>query len=166
MSAQRNLPPGGPTVNLDDGSIRHGDIRYVLIRADGLMGAFINDADGSRLQGLAESVFQHGGDSLARYFSDNGGDVEETLKGLEARSAQMGWGKWSITRGDGKRLWLKVDNSPFAATCFARPSCAPITGMFRAVAELALGAKVQVRETGCRSCGAPHCEFQASVNDV
>jgi predicted hydrocarbon binding protein len=154
---------GGPVAFPDEGSIRHGDIRYVLIRADGLMGAF--NGDGSeRLQDLSESVYLHGRHSLARYYADCGGDIEATIKAIESRAAQMGWGRWKIVRSHPQRLTLTVDNSPFAIGRSVHPQCAPAAGMFRAVAELALGGPVYLLETRCVACGAQTCEFQASLN--
>lgn len=154
----------GPVAYPAEGSIRHGDIRYVLIRADGLMGAFAGESAGSRLQDLCESVYRYGRHSLARYFADSGGDVEATIKIIEARAAQMGWGLWRIAWTGSRQLTLRIDNSPFAITRSTTPQCAPAVGMFRAVAELALGGTVYLRETGCVACGAPACEFVASVH--
>lgn len=56
-----------PNIELDplQGSWTDGDIRYVMIRADGLMGAF--GKDGAELIALERSVYAHGRQSLLRY---------------------------------------------------------------------------------------------------
>lgn len=162
MSTQPSLSADGPRANPADGSIRHGDIRYVLIRADGLMGAFAGD-NGAPLQLLADSIYRHGRLSLARYFNDNGGDIDATIKTMESRAPHMGWGLWKFARDGGSRLRLSIDNSPFATGKSARPQCAPAAGMFRAVAELVLGGSVHAQETDCMACGAPSCSFLATA---
>lgn len=139
--------------------------RYVTLRADTLMGMFRRLPQPLRAQALAalaDSTFEHGGDSARHYLEGGTGTASELLAKIERTAAELGWGTWRFGERDATRLALEVTGSPFAEGHGAGPDpvCAPVTGMLRAVAELVLGGACEAREIECRACGAA-CRFEA-----
>ncbi len=142
------------------GEYRDGDIRYMMIRPDALMGLFAElppPARGDALAAFARSVRRFGGRSARSYPA---ADAQALLEVIAATAPELGWGVWDLRRV-GEELALKVDNSPFAAGAGRsdEPVCAPIAGMLTAVGEMALGGPVTVAETQCVAAGAPCCRF-------
>ena len=153
-----------PDIKLDEatGAWRDEDIRYVLIRADGLMSAFRDRPDG--LAALAQSIYIHGRKSLIRYQTKSP-DPTVILATVAGVASFLGWGVWSFSRDD-RGLALIVRNSPFAAAgpSSSTAACAPILGMFRAVSELILHQPVTALEHACAASGAAsQCEFRATA---
>jgi len=141
---------------------------YVTLRADTLMGMFRRLPQPLRAQALAalaDSTFEHGGDSARRTLESGAGSAAALLAKIEQTAAELGWGTWRFGERDATRLALEVSGSPFAGGYGAgrKPVCAPITGMLRAVAELALGGACEAREIECRACGAAACRFEARL---
>jgi predicted hydrocarbon binding protein len=148
-----------------DGAVHDGPRRYLLMRPDVLMGMLRRLPEPVRAQALAafaDSVTDHGVDSIRAYFRQVGEDPSALLSTTVAAAADLGWGAWRFEPGRA-RLGLVVEASPFAAGHgpAAGPVCAPIAGMLRAVASVAVGIEVDVTETACVACGAPRCEFEA-----
>jgi predicted hydrocarbon binding protein len=149
-------------------SAQDGEIRYLRLRADTLMGTFRHLPEPARAQALAalaRSVAEHGGDSARRYLEASGGDKAALLAKIVSTAAELGWGSWRFAKAGASRLVLEVADSPFAAGYGAADTevCAPITGMLQAVASLALGAACEARETECRARGAASCRFEANL---
>lgn len=155
--------------DLAAGQVLDGPRRYVIMRADVLMGAFDPLPEPARcqaLQALAASVTRFGADSVRAYLAQVGPDA--LLQAMVAGSASLGWGIWTFRR-DGAELWLEVRNSPFAAGSRRHdggPVCHAIAGMLGAVAQALLGtAAMQVREVRCAACeeagGPALCLFHA-----
>lgn len=143
-----------------------GEIRYLRLRADTLMGMFRllpAPARAQALAALARSAAEHGGDSARRYLDGAGGDAASLLATIEKTAAELGWGGWRFTAPGAGRIALEVADSPFAAGYGAAETevCAPITGMLQAVAGLALGSACEAREIECRARGAASCRFEA-----
>lgn len=145
------------------GTLSDGAIRYVMIRADGLMGAFEGPNAPAGLAALCESVYQHGRNSLIQYQREHGGDPATLMATVASVAAQLGWGAWAVTRPSHGEVKVIVRHSPFAEAAGSSevPLCAPILGMVRAVGELVLGTEVCTREQRCMACGACRCEFSA-----
>lgn len=148
------------------GEIRDGEIRYLLIRPDALMGAVLHlppEMRATALAAFAASVHRHGGGSARKYRGMGAADPDALLQVVAATAPQLGWGRWRFEEAGPGRLRLEVENSPFAAGHGAAegPVCAPIAGMLRAVAELVLGGEAAVRETDCAAAGAACCRFEA-----
>lgn len=151
------------TLNEEQGAIYDGTRRYLMMRPDVLMGMIASLPATEQvhvLQAWMESAYQHGGKSVKAYQTEQG--KQTLIKVMEESAAALGWGKWQITLVD-KQLKLIVHDSPFAAgagdmTC---PVCAPISGIFRSLAEQLLGCHVLVEETMCQATGALHCHFIA-----
>jgi predicted hydrocarbon binding protein len=145
------------------GTLSDGAIRYVMIRADGLMGAFVGSAAHAGLAALCESVYQHGRNSLIHYQREHGRDPAALMATVARVAAQLGWGAWEVTRPSHGEVKAIVRHSPFAEAAAPSevPSCAPILGMVRAVGELVLGTEVRTCEQQCVACGASRCEFSA-----
>lgn len=144
----------------EEGALYDGEIRYLTMRPDALMGMFARldePARSATFEALAASVAEHGGRSIAAYFAANPGDADALLRVIAATSADLGWGHWQIERtGDG--LEVAVANSPFAILSAKEPVCAPIRGILTALASHLPGT--QVEETCCRaSSGGNTCRF-------
>jgi predicted hydrocarbon binding protein len=149
----------------DTGEIRDGEIRYLMLRPDGLMGAFLRldePARSAALAALAESIHENGGRSAAKYRA-SGAAGAALLDVVVETAPQLGWGRWTFVEHGPDRLVLEVRNSPFAAGFGASPApvCAPITGMLRAVAGLVLDGPAAVEEVGCAAQSGDTCRFVA-----
>ena len=152
----------------DGGEIRDGEIRYLMIRPDGLMGMFARlsaDAREEALEAVCASIAEHGAKSASAYRA-MGADGASALLDVIVRTApQLGWGEWSFAEAGADRLALRVDNSPFAAGSGGAdgPMCAPIRGMLTALAGMIFDRPVRVSETDCAACGASSCLFAAEA---
>ena len=152
-----------------DGSLKDGDIRYLLIRADSLMQSFKRldpDARLQALQAFSESLTENGRKSLeARMQRLN--LTRDQLYGDLARSsgAQLGWGVWTFSRTEADRFSVAVANSPFADGFGPsdHPVCFPIKGMLSAMGELVLAAAVEVEEVRCAAVSGGCCEFRIAA---
>jgi len=152
--------------NPDAGAIHDADRRYVMLRADVLMGLFTALPPAQReaaLGSLQASVRAHGGASARAYQAQGTPDRAHFLRVMAQAAADLGWGVWRFKTEGTDALALEVDNSPFAmaVTASDRPVCHAITGMLEAVSALVAGNASTFRETRCASMGAPCCEFLA-----
>lgn len=147
------------------GQIMDADRRYVIMRADVLMGIFRElpgPARAQALQALERAASLGGGASTRAYFQTLQGDADALLHTMAGYSAELGWGVWSFALAPARdALHLEVRNSPFAAGfgVSEHPVCHPIAGILRIVGELALGRPAQVEETACAAQGHAHCRF-------
>lgn len=155
------------------GALHDGPRRYLMTRTDVMMGTvkLLDDA-GQRamLDAWAASTRQHGADSLRAYAETVGHEKAALIAATVESAADLGWGLWTVTR-DGATLRLSVEDSPFAAGWAAattrpadQPVCAPIRGMFGALAELLMSTRVVVEECDCAALwpGTGHgCHFVA-----
>jgi len=147
------------------GGLYDAERRYVMLRADVLMGVFNRLAPAARqeaLAALAASVEAGGGDSARAYFAAVDQDVAALLAVMADSAADLGWGRW---RFDGPRagaLALEVQGSPFAAAAawHDAPACHAIAGMLATVGSLVLGVPAEVRESQCAGMGAACCRFE------
>ena len=142
------------------------ETRCLTLRADTLMGMFRRLPEALRAQvltALASSTADHGADSARRCLESNAGDTAGLLVETVRTAVELGWGTWCFGARSTCRLHLEVADSPFAAAYGDAEAavCAPIAGMFEAVAGLVLGGKCEVREVHCKACGAPRCQFEA-----
>ncbi len=134
------------------GEITDGDTRYVMFRTD-VVAATVNqlseEARVEVLKSFAKAVETHGGKSLARYFDMVDRNEQALLDTVTATAPQLGWGVWHFSREENS-LRLDVKNSPYVA--FEPPEngkcCAPILGMFTALAKMILG-EATAEETRC-----------------
>lgn len=150
----------------ESGAILDADRRYVMLRADVLMGLFAGLPSDLRVQALTSlqaSVRTHGGASARAYRAGGIADDAAFLRVMVESAADLGWGVWRFEPDEGGQQKLTVKNSPFAmaAAHSEQPVCHAITGMLEAVSALANGEPRSFRETRCASMGAPCCEFQA-----
>jgi predicted hydrocarbon binding protein len=152
--------------DLARGELRDGDVRYLLIRADTLMGLFRalpEPERGAALEALARSVVEHGRRSAQRYQAMGAAGARALLEVIERTAPQLGWGVWRFNEISERTLALEVENSPFAAGHgpAATPVCHAIAGMLQAVGSLALGGEVRVEEERCAAQGHGRCVFRA-----
>ncbi|HEY2561493.1 MAG TPA: V4R domain-containing protein [Caldimonas sp.] len=152
------------------GAVHDESRRYLLMRADVLMGLFDSLPAAGRdaaLQAFGRSAARHGGESLRAYAAAPGVDGAALQRTVEAAAASLGWGRWTLA-WQGRALDLEVRNSPFAAAAApsARPVCAAIAGMLEALATIVVGEGASARETACAACGAPCCRFTAAIDPL
>lgn len=158
---------------LDDGEIRDGEVRYLMLRADALMGMFTRlppAVCAEAFSALAASVQAHGGRSAAKYRAMGAADGARLLDVIVATAPQLGWGHWTLASRDADGFEVVVRNSPFAAgwraareTASEQPSdrgpqpvdvggqgaCAAIVGMLRVVGAMVLDAPALAHECAC-----------------
>ncbi|GAB5375725.1 MAG: hypothetical protein AcusKO_21870 [Acuticoccus sp.] len=143
------------------GAIYDGDIRYMMIRPDALMGIFARLAPAARAEALAAlgaSVRDRGKRSAQTYID---GDVAALLRTIEATAPDLGWGIWRFETGETGGFTLSVTNSPFAAGAdFEGMMCHAIAGMAASVGELVLGVPCEAHESHCTGAGADTCVFR------
>lgn len=147
------------------GTLRDGEIRYLMIRDDTLMGLFKHLPEPARtaaFTALAESTFEFGSRSAAKYRA-SGAAGAALLDVIVETAPQLGWGVWSFTERATDRLTLEVRNSPFVSGHgpSAVPVCAPIAGMLRAVSGMVLDCPTAVAESACAAQGGVVCRFTA-----
>jgi predicted hydrocarbon binding protein len=149
-----------------DGSIDAGDIRYLIIRPDSLMGLFSRlDEGGARqaaLEAFGRSVAEHGRKSMVAEMQRRNLDGDGFYRHLStAGPSQLGWGHWHYTRPAPNRIEVAVDNSPFVygIGSAAHPVCAPIAGMLTAIGGLVFGGRAEVHEESCAAMGNAGCRF-------
>jgi predicted hydrocarbon binding protein len=156
------------------GQVLDADRRYVLMRADVLMGmfAFLPPlASRQALEALARSVCTHGSDSVRAYADPADPDSLRLFDAVAQGASSLGWGVWEFELGE-RSCRLQVRNSPFAAAFrkMRSPACAPIAGMLQAVCSHAWKKDCVALEVECSACAAAvdaaHeglCRFEASA---
>lgn len=145
------------------GAYLDGDIRYMLIRPDALMGLFQRLSDEARAEAfaaIADSITERGRHSASTYVAPE--EIDRLLHVIAESAPQLGWGIWAFTHPDDQSITLEVRNSPFAhaAGDLPPPVCFPIVGMLRAVGAMVLGGPVVVSEDACAAGGGEEvCRF-------
>jgi len=154
----------------EHGAVFDATRRYVLLRADVLMGLFDELAEPARsdaLRAFGRAVARQGADSVRAYVATSGTDA--LMQTMQEAAASLGWGRWQLA-GGGERdedlpsLRLAVDNSPFAAAAVPStgPVCHAIAGMLEAIASALWQRPAIVHETRCRAQhGDGACRFVA-----
>lgn len=141
--------------DVERGQVMDGDRRYVLLRADVLMGIFESlpeCAAQDALTAFRDSVNRYGSASVRAYDDRTGSDPAPLLSSVAAGAASLGWGRWHIDF-DGDACRLTVHNSPFAQARAGRgEACAPIVGMLSAVCSHVWHEPVLARELHCAAC--------------
>lgn len=142
-----------------------GERRYLMLRADVLMGIFREMPAELRrpaLEAFAASVGKYGGRSAKAYFEAGGNRPEEFLETIVRYSRELGWGCWRVdARGD-EAIEVTVENSPFAQGFGIGPDpvCHAIVGMLQAVGTIVFGRPASVVETCCAAQkGVDRCAF-------
>lgn len=157
---------------VDEGEMRDGAIRYLMMRPDALMGMFARLEPESRAAAyaaLAASVAEFGGRSVAAYRESGALSTDSLMKTIEGTSADLGWGRWTFSRAGGGAIRVEVRNSPFAdgAGITGEAVCAPIRGILTAMASVLVGQGARVEETVCASAhGAGPCCFTITPEHV
>lgn len=149
-----------------NGQVLDQSRRYLLMRADVLMGLFDalpEDAREQAFRALGQSVARFGGDSVRAYAAQPGVDEAALLTTMQDAAASLGWGRWQFEwTPDGLRL--TVHNSPFAAGTGHRGRCVchATAGMFEALAVTLWPGGAQARELSCAAqAGEGACHFEA-----
>jgi hypothetical protein len=153
------------------GAVLDAERRYVLLRADVLMGLFARLDGAAREAALAafgHSVADNGADSVRAYCAAVGAAALPAM--IEGAAASLGWGRWhlDLARVDdaiAPALGLAVENSPFAAAAPpATPhACHAIAGMLEVVAGALWSRAAEAHETHCAAAsGETTCRFIAA----
>lgn len=148
------------------GQVLDADRRYVLLRADVLMGLFgflPEPVSRQALDAFAQSVTVNGSGSVRAY--DNPADPSslQLFDAVAQGASSLGWGVWAFETGS-RVCRLTVRNSPFAAAFrkMGRPACAPIVGMMQAVCSHAWKQDCVAVELRCSACeGQGHASEEA-----
>lgn len=153
-----------------NGQVLDQSRRYLLMRADVLMGLFgllPDDAREQALRALGQSVARHGADSVRAYAAQPGVDEAALLATMQEAAASLGWGRWQFERG-AHVLRLTVHNSPFAAGTQRRGACTchAIAGMLEGLAASLWPGGAQASELSCAAQAAQAgdtavCHFEA-----
>ena len=147
-----------------EGSWTDGPARYLMLRADTLMGMFRRlppEARQSALDAIAAATVEAGGESLRRYRDAAGLTAAELAPMIERTAAELGWGRLEIALGEGM-IAMTVHHSPFALAAAPAdgPVCAPLAGILSAFAAIALGRPARAREVACAATGTECCRFE------
>jgi hypothetical protein len=146
------------------GTIYDGDRRYIMMRADVLMGMLQELPPSTQavvLAALASSARSNGGKSVTAYLGAGGhAQLQQTV--IDGAAA-FGWGAWRITASQNS-IELEVENSPFAYGHgpASQPVCAPINGIFHSLASALMEGDITVTEQHCAAQHGGHCQFIAS----
>ncbi len=150
----------------DAGALQDGPRRYLMMRTDVLMGTLQRlpaPAQAAWLQAWAASTREHGAASLQAYAaelaaSSIGADDAALINSTVQAAADLGWGRWQVAAHVGG-LQLQVHGSPFVhgwrsaaaspSTVSTQPVCAPIVGLFSALACMLLHGPADVVESCC-----------------
>lgn len=144
-------------MNWDEGKgqILDQDRRYVLLRADVLMGLF-DQLEGTTerrkaLEAFQQSVTLYGSNSVEAYWGEIDHDADRLLNSMMTISAQLGWGVWSLLNRSNNSIKLEVFNSPFAMSTSIKGQtvCYPIKGIMLAMGKLIFNGEVKVVEDKC-----------------
>lgn len=164
----------------EDGEIRDGDIRYLMLRSDALMGVFKGlpaEHRGPALAAFAESIVRHGGKSARAYQAMGADDGARLLAVICQTAPQLGWGRWRLLDHAPERIEIEVANSPFVAGWRAAEAgaeadpapeavCTPIVGMLTVVGGMVLGRAAHAREMHCAVAGQDDvCRFEICARD-
>lgn len=151
------------------GAIMDEDRRYLMLRADVLMGLFREMPAALRapaLQAFAASVRKHGGGSAKAYFEATGHRPLALVETIARYSPELGWGRWHVEARGSDAIEVTVENSPFAEGFGPSPDpvCHAIVGMLQAVGALAFGRPASVVETCCAAQeGVDRCTFRVEA---
>lgn len=152
--------------DIERGEVLDQTRRYLLLRADVLMGLFDAlppDAREQALRAFGAAVARFGGDSVRAYAAEVG--PAALLQTMQDAAASLGWGRWHLV-ADEHALRLDVRNSPFAAATARHdaPACHAIAGMLEALALALWPDGAVARELSCAASsrgGDPLCRFEA-----
>ncbi|MBB4145657.1 hypothetical protein [Rhizobium rhizoryzae] len=155
-------------IYLQTGELRDGDIRYLIMRTDALMGMFTKlepVARDAALLAMAESVAEFGGKSVDTYRVSGADNSAELISLLIRTSAELGWGAWTFTEECDGEVQVLVRNSPFACSVenVGTAVCAPIVGILTAIAPVLLGQGASAAETQCHQGRGGCCHFRISA---
>lgn len=157
----------------DHGQVLDQTRRYVLMRADVLMGLFNQlepVARSSALHALGNSVTLHGADSVRAYAAQTGVTPSIFLDTIVSSAASLGWGCWRFEAVSGG-LRLSVVNSPFASAALFddTSACHAISGMLEAVGMALWDIPCRAQELHCNalhpSSRGAACIFELSPMD-
>jgi uncharacterized protein len=156
--------------SLESGTIMDGGIRYVVLRADVLMGV-ARELGGSKpidfVAALEESAFKQSRDSFEEYAAQGRFGTADFLSSASQIAGALGWGAWSVSDTESSARRVEVRDSPFAAGygASAHPVCGAICGVLRAIALVGYGRPARVEEVHCAAQGTGDvCRFHIDLS--
>jgi predicted hydrocarbon binding protein len=160
-----STPPFRDRLAWHDGGIWDGDIRYLMLRTDSLMGLFHRLDRETRIAALdafADSLAENGRKSIEARMRRLNMSGEQLYDELAKSSAwNLGWGTWTYRRIDLLRFEVDVADSPFVHG-YGRADhevCSPIKGMLQAIGNLVFGCTAVAQETSCAAMSGGCCRF-------
>jgi hypothetical protein len=149
----------------DSGAITDGRIRYLMLRADVLMGLAKEWPAGDSqafVRALERAAFTHSRDSFTSYRASGRFQGADFLRETVEVAAVLGWGKWRVHEvgANGRRITVK--HSPFALGfgTASHPVCGAICGVLRAIVSVGYGQEAAVTEELCAAQSAgTECVF-------
>ena len=156
--------------DLDSGKITDGPIRYLMLRADVLMGVAreLGDEHATTfVDALERAAFRQSRESFEQYAVQGRFGTDDFLVSSSQVAARLGWGTWSVRELDAQTRQVEVRDSPFAAGAgrSSYPVCGAIRGVLRAIALVGYGQEVEVREVSCAAQGKdPVCRFHIGLS--
>ena len=147
------------------GEIREGNIRYLLMRPDVLMGMveYLDEPTMTKvLLALQKSAFENGRASLRQYNELDFASDNEKLSFVCKTAAKLGWGNLTYTLNRHDDPTFTLTNSPFAKGhgISKVPVCAPMAGILNALMEVFFESNATVKEVSCASQGQDYCLFE------
>ena len=143
-----------------DGALFQGDIRYVLMRPDVVMGILRHVDDPAALvDAMHRSACEHAVNSFNSYRQSGAVGNSDAVAHCCDIAGKLGWGSWTIAEKSSGRYVVEVVNSPFAlaASEAGQPVCGWIAGVLHAVAVTDGHPGAHVEETACVAQGSDCC---------
>lgn len=152
----------------EDGALFQGDIRYVLMRPDVVMGILRHVADPAALVDvMRRSACEHAVNSFNSYRQSGAVGNADPVAHCCNMASQLGWGSWNIAEKSSGRYVVEVVNSPFAlaASGVGQAVCGWIAGVLQAVTVADEHPSAQVDETACVARGDDCCRFNIALSE-
>jgi len=155
----------------DSGALTYGEVRYLLIRPETIVGFQKNIEKHSRA-GAQEALFQGGyrGGYLSakKYKEIQKLSDRDTIIFMMSMGAEIGWGNFQIIEYDfeNRKLKVRVKNSAFAAAYGESTLgvCHLISGVLSGLATVLFKQDYMATETECLAKGDTHCVFHVKEN--
>lgn len=146
----------------EDGALFQGDIRYVLMRPDVVMGVLRHVADPAVLiDAMRRSACENAVNSFNSYKQSGALGNSDPVAHCCEMAGQLGWGSWNVVEQASSQYVVEAVNSPFAhaASGEGQAVCGWIAGVLQAVAVAYGHPSAQVSETACAAQGNDCCRF-------
>lgn len=152
-----------------DGALFQGDIRYVLMRPDVVMGILRHvDDPAAVIEAMRLSASEHAINSFNSYQQSGAVGNSDPIAHCCDMAGKLGWGSWTIVEKSANRYVVQVVNSAFAlaSSDAGQPVCGFIAGVLHAVAVSDGHTGAQVEETACVAQGSDCCRVVITLTEA